>query len=115
MKKIILITLTILFSIITANICYAEKTYLELKDKLEGKTVVVSTASPFKFVETVNEVFNINDNGISLIKKISEITKMEVPSILDDIYNFEYEKVIWKKEDMENNLRKLIGEIDENC
>lgn len=91
------------------------KAYLELKDKLEGKTVVVSTASPFKFVETVNEIFNINDNGISLIKKISEITKMEVPSILDDIYNFEYEKVIWKKEDMENNLRKLIGEIDENC
>ena len=33
----------------------------------------------------------------------------------EDIYNFEYDKVVWKKEEMETNLRKLIGEIDENC
>ncbi len=89
--------------------------YENVKDKLDGKTVVVSTASPFKFVETVNEVFNYDDVDLKLIKKIAANTNLEVPSILSDIYNFEYEKVIWKKEEMEINLRKLIGEIDENC
>lgn len=91
------------------------KAYEELKDQLDGKTVVVSTASPFKFVETVNEIFNYDKSDLELINKIAEVTKLEVPSILTDIYNFEYDKVIWKKEEMEANLRKLIGEIDENC
>lgn len=91
------------------------KAYDVLKDKLVGKTVVVSTASPFKFVETVNEVFNFKENDLELINKIAGVANLEVPSILSDIYNFEYDKVVWKKEEMETNLRKLIGEIDENC
>ena len=91
------------------------KAYDVLKDKLIGKTVVVSTASPFKFVETVNEVFNFKETDLELINKIAGVANLEVPSILSDIYNFEYEKVVWKKEEMETNLRKLIGEIDENC
>lgn len=90
------------------------KAYVNLNDKLSGKTVVVSTASPFKFVETVNEVFNINAADMNLINEIATKTKSNVPDILKDIYNFKYEKVVWKKEDMEINLRKLIGEIDEN-
>lgn len=88
--------------------------YENLKDNLTGKTIVVSTASPFKFVETVNEVFNFQEEGLELIEKIANKVSMEVPAILSDIYNYKYDKVVWKKSDMESNLRKLIGEIDEN-
>ena len=91
------------------------KAYEEVNNKLNGKTVVVSTASPFKFVETVNEVFKENLCDLELINKIAETCNLGVPNILSDIYNFKYNKVVWKKEEMESNLRKLIGEIDENC
>ena len=91
------------------------KAYEEVSNKLNGKTVVVSTASPFKFVETVNEVFKENLCDLELINKIAETCNLSVPNILSDIYNFKYNKVVWKKEEMESNLRKLIGEIDENC
>ena len=46
---------------------------------------------------------------------IAKITNTFVPSILYDIYNSSYENVVWKKEEMEEKLRKLIGEIDESC
>ena len=108
--------------------CYENKNYLidphtavaygayeNLKDKLIGKTVVVSTASPFKFIETVDELFNINKDGFDRINEIATITNTLVPEILYNIYNSKYDKVVWKKENMEENLRKLIGEIDENC
>ena len=88
--------------------------YVNLEGNLSGKTVVVSTASPFKFVETVNEVFNEPKEDLELSKCIAEKAKLKVPSILEDIYNFKYNKVVWRKEEMETNLRKLIGEIDEN-
>ena len=86
-----------------------------LSNELSGKTVVVSTASPYKFVETVNEVFKVEGDGLECIEKIAEITNTDVPQILYDIYNSKHQNVVWKKEEMENNLRKLIGEIDENC
>ena len=108
--------------------CYENKNYLidphtavaygayeNLKDKLSGKTVVVSTASPFKFIETVDEIFNTNKEGFERINEIANITSTLVPEILYNIYNSKYDKVVWKKENMEENLRKLIGEIDENC
>lgn len=89
--------------------------YNKFEDELNGKTIVVSTASPFKFVETVNEVFNVDGEGIKQIEEIAKITNTFVPSILYDIYNSSYENVVWKKEEMEEKLRKLIGEIDESC
>ena len=88
--------------------------YNNFSDELKGKTVVVSTASPYKFVETVNEVFKVEGTGLKCIEKIAEITNTNVPKILYDIYNSNHQNIVWKKEEMENNLRKLIGEIDEN-
>ena len=89
--------------------------YLKHKDNLKGKTLIASTASPYKFIETVDEIFNTNKEGIDRINKISEITNLEIPKILKEIYSNNYKKEIWKKEEMEDNLRKLIGELDENC
>jgi len=89
--------------------------YLNLYDKLQGKTVVVSTASPYKFLETVNQVFNINKEGLELVKQIKEITKVDYPNSLEEIYNKEINKIVWTKENMEQNIIKMIGELDESC
>ena len=88
--------------------------YVNLSDKLDGKTVVVSTASPFKFVEKVEEVFNTSKTGLAQIEEIARVTNTVVPQVLYDIYNSTFEKTVWSKDEMEENLRKLIGEIDEN-
>ena len=88
---------------------------INLIDKLDGQTVVVSTASPYKFIETVNKVFNVNKEGYELVKEISELSKVEYPELLNSIYNNKMNKVVWDKESMEENLVKMIGEIDESC
>ena len=89
--------------------------YLNLKDQLKGKTVVVSTASPYKFIETVNKVFNVNEEELQLVKQIKEKTKVNYPAELECIYNNKLNKTVWTKENMEENLVKMIGEIDESC
>ena len=88
--------------------------YKKYEKDLNGKTVVVSTASPFKFLETVDLVFNTNKEGLDAVEEISKITNNQVPQILYDIYNNKFDKVVWTKDNMENNLRKLIGVLDEN-
>lgn len=101
--------------LIDPHTAVAYGSYLNLKDKLNGKTVVVSTASPFKFIESVNEIFNFNDKGIDLVEKISKASHFNIPNVLYEIYNKKVNKIIWEKDEMEINLRKLIGEIDESC
>lgn len=89
--------------------------YTKYQKDLVGKTVVVSTASPYKFLETVDLVFKTNKEGLDAVKEVSSITNIEIPSILNDIYNSKFDKVVWTKDNMEDNLRKLIGVLDENC
>ena len=89
--------------------------YINLEKELKGKTCIVSTASPYKFMETVNEVFDINKVGIELIEEVSQITNTNIPELIYDIYKKDIKKTIWEKEKMEKRLQELIGEIDENC
>lgn len=89
--------------------------YVNCKEKLAGKTVIVSTASPFKFLETVDEIFKTGDEGIKQVESVSKITNTQIPSVLHDIYNSTFKKQIWTKDNMENNLKELIGELDEKC
>lgn len=101
--------------LIDPHTAVAYGSYLQLKEKLIGKTVVVSTASPYKFIETVNKVFNINKEGLELVKETAKITKFKYPLELEKIYNNKLNKIIWDKEQMEENLIKMIGELDESC
>lgn len=89
--------------------------YLNCKEVLKGKTLIVSTASPYKFIETIDEVFKTKTKGIKRVEKVCEISKFKIPDILYEIYNNEYTPIIWAKEEIEEKLLKLIGEIDENC
>lgn len=108
--------------------CYKENNYLidphtavaygaydKLKNHLEGNTLIVSTASGFKFIETIDEIFDTKKEGLDRVVEISKITSNQIPSILFDIYNNEYSSKVWQKEEMEEKLLKLIGEINENC
>ena len=70
-------------------------TALLFKDSKKGKTCIVSTASPYKFLETVNKVFKIEKEGIDLVEETSKIVNMEIPEILYDIYNKKVEKEVW--------------------
>ncbi len=88
---------------------------VNLLEQLEGNTVVVSTASPYKFIETVNKVFKVNKEGYELVKEISKLSNVQYPELLNSIYNNNMNKIVWDKEEMEDNLVKMIGEIDESC
>ena len=65
-------------------------------------TVVVSTASPFKFCDSVLNALgeNIDAKGTDLIKKLSECTGVKVPMPLSDLDKREkrFELVINKQE-----------------
>lgn len=88
---------------------------VNLLEQLEGNTVVVSTASPYKFIETVNKVFKVNKEGYELVKEISKLSNVQYPELLNSIYNNNMNKIVWDKEEMEDNLVKMIGVIDESC
>ena len=49
------------------------------------------------------------------LKAIEKETGCLAPKVLYDIYNTPFNKTVWSKEEMEEKLIKLIGEIDENC
>lgn len=89
--------------------------YNHFEKDLQGKTIVVSTASPYKFIETVNDVFDIDKQGLELVKEISKITNFNYPKELENIYNKDFKKNILSKNTMEEELWNIIGELDENC
>lgn len=89
--------------------------YINKEKELNGKTCIVSTASPYKFMETVNDVFSFEKEGISLVEEVSKTTNTDIPELIYDIYKKEVNKIVWEKKVMEKSLRELIGEIDENC
>lgn len=88
--------------------------YQKIKEKLVGSTLIVSTASCYKFIDTYKELFDLKGEKITLFKELESVSNIEIPSAIMDILNHSYKKTIWKKEEMEENLKKLIGEIDEN-
>lgn len=87
----------------------------KLKKELKGKTLIISTASPFKFIDTVNEIFHLPQTNFALIQKVSDMSKMPFPSSIQEIYQSSEKYESWKKEEAEERLRKIIGELDENC
>ena len=56
--------------------------------KQENKSVVVSTASPFKFTRNVLKALDLNDekeDDFVLVDKLSEIAKVKVPNAVEEI------------------------------
>ena len=82
-----------------------------LEQNLEGETVVLSTASPYKFCTSVaNAVLNITDEDeFKLMEKLYEFTKVPVPENLKNLNSKEIRHSdLVKREDM----AKYILEAD---
>ena len=94
--------------------CY--KKYVE-KTGDSTFTVILSTANPYKFSDTICKALNIKPNADEFdnIKQISSLTGVEAdPRILalnkiksDDL------RTVWNLEDTYNNLKNVVGGLDD--
>jgi threonine synthase len=77
-------------------------------------TIVVATASPFKFAKTMLESLNYplqRDDAKNLLL-LSKRTKISLDSRLEPIYLKQNSKMIWQKETAISKLSKLVGDLD---
>ena len=80
-------------------------------------SVILSTANPYKFSDTICKALNIKPNADEFdnIKQISSLTGVEAdPRILalnkiksDDL------RTVWNLEDTYNNLKNVVGGLDD--
>lgn len=79
----------------------------------ETPTVIVSTASPFKFTRSVMEaiVGSIDDKSdFELIDKLSEIANVKVPNAIEEIRTADVlHDTVCDKEDMKVQVKKFLG------
>lgn len=92
-----------------ASVCY-DKYLLENKDN--HKTIIASTASPYKFSSAMLKALNIEDDNLDdfeKMEKLFELSNMEIPGNLIDLKDKEirFTKHI-DKEDIEENLNSFI-------
>lgn len=84
---------------------------IELNSK--NKTLVLSTASPFKFPKSVLEAVNlkVNDNEFENLRNLSEKTNTKLPSILKDLENKKIsEKKVIDKDEIKESIIEILGE-----
>jgi threonine synthase len=81
--------------------------YQKLND--DTKTLVVSTASPYKFTDTIKEALSIECDDDLLFEEISKRTNTIIPKVIST-YKMN-KKNVWLKEDVYENFEKLIKEL----
>lgn len=88
-----------------------EKYREESKDELP--TVIVSTASPFKFTRSVMEAIEgeIDDKSdFELIDKLSELANVKIPNAIEEIRTADVlHDTVCDKEDMKAEVKKFLG------
>lgn len=87
--------------------------YLHYLDKTKDnhKTVVLSTAHPYKFpIGVLSSLGMEADDEFSAIKKLEELSGREVPQMIKELKD-DYQKEIWNKEDAYDKAIKLIKEL----
>ncbi len=72
-------------------------------------TLIVSTASPYKFADTIKEALNLKEEDDKLLEEISKVSETVVPSVISKYKK--NEKTVWLKEDVNDNFEKLIKEL----
>ncbi len=81
------------------------------KDELP--TVIVSTASPFKFTRSVMEAIEgeiENKSDFELIDKLSEIANVKIPNAIEEIRTADVlHDTVCEKEDMKAEVKKFLG------
>ena len=80
-------------------------------------TVVLSTANPYKFSDTICKALNIkpNANEFENIKAIAKLTGVEAdPRILKlNTIKSDELRTVWDLEETYNNLKNVVGELDD--
>lgn len=87
--------------------------YKKAKKELKGETVILSTASPYKFLDAMRKAFDLEGEDKKIISILEEMTGKKVPALYKEILNYDFDKITWNKDNMYQNLIHLIGEIDE--
>lgn len=100
--------------VIDTHTAVAYSVYKKYKEDTRDntKTIIASTASPFKFTRSVYSALNEsydNLNDFKLINKLSEFTRLEVPNAIKGIENREIlHKYTCKKDEMKSIVEKIL-------
>lgn len=101
--------------VIDTHTAVAYSVYKKYKENTRDntKTIIVSTASPFKFTRSVYKALNESDdnlNDFDLINKLSDFTRLEVPKAIKDI---EHREILHKdtcnKDEMKSIVKKILN------
>lgn len=110
-------------TLVYINECYKENNYIidphtsvaygaycHLKKALTGFTFVVSTASPFKFSNTICSSFGIQklDNELANIKYLSSIFKMKLDKRFEKLENVLDKREVIEKDEINNKINKIL-------
>ncbi len=87
--------------------------YKEIKP--DGYTVVVSTASPYKFPQTIAAALSYSGSSddFDLIKELEGITKNKADERILNLSNVKIYPTVWNKDDIRQNVVRLIGEMND--
>ncbi len=99
--------------LIDPHTAVAYRGYELAKENLLGKTIVVSTASPYKFLGAMGKALDIEGGDEEIKESLERMSGQKAPALMDKILHSEFRKTVWAKEEMEGKLLALIGEIDE--
>ena len=72
-------------------------------------TLIVSTASPYKFADTIKEALDLKECDDKLLEEISKVSKTEIPSVIRKYKK--NKKTVWLRQDVHTNFEKLIKEF----
>ena len=73
------------------------------------KTLVVSTASPFKFAPAILKALNVKDDGDE-IQTLSKYTNISIPQII--LGYKKNEKEFWAKDEIDHNFEAVLKEFN---
>ncbi len=87
------------------------------KNEYHKHTVVVSTASPYKFIDAMEEALglNANDNLLNRLNQLSKLGGLDLPEKVAEIATFDInQKVVLPLDETYQYIKQKVGEIDEN-
>ncbi len=85
------------------------------QNNLDGFTVVVSTASPYKFPQTISSALSCEEeiDDFELIKKLETLTNNKADNRILELKNVKIDPTVWSKDDIKQNIVRLIGEMND--
>ncbi|KAJ48956.1 threonine synthase [Clostridium tetanomorphum] len=100
--------------LIDTHTAVAYKVYKDYKNSTKDnrKTIIASTASPFKFTRDVCKALNIYDNKMDdfkLVYKLSSFADIDIPNSIKDIENREIiHNNLCNKEEIKSEVKKFL-------